>query len=152
MTDETKPATGGRSSAKKSASSESSSKEQIALLSRFLKQQERELTLKEKEHEARQSEITLEKQKDTHQYEYALESLKAQERDRQDERNHDREILKGKVKHAFWGGLVFLVFLGYLVTIGKDAVALKLIAGAVTIGSLAFGSYQLGKNKAKKNE
>ncbi len=146
MTSEKKTEDKTPSSAKSSESVELD-KDKLVLFSRFLKQQEREMSIKEKEFEAKQGEVALEQQKDNHQYEYALKSLETQERDRKDERQHNKELMTAKMKYALLAAAVFFIFLGFLVAIGKDDVALKLIGGAITVVSLVYGSYQYGKNK-----
>jgi len=117
---------------------------------RFLKIQEHELEVKEQELTVRTSELEIDRQKDDHQFEFAKESLKAQERDREKDRGHEREQTKTKGMFTTFSFVAFLVFLGYLAAIGKDDVAIKLIAAVVTIGSAVLGAYHWGKSKSDK--
>ena len=105
-----------------------------------------------RELQIRAEELQLKKQQDQHGYSYAQEALKVQAADRADER---REWARSR-KHTFAFVIIMvgvvLAFLGFLVAIDKDAVALELIKAAVYLGGGGFAGFYYGKTKGRTEE
>lgn len=117
-----------------------------AVVERFLDIQSKEITI-------RQQEIELKKQESTQNFEFAKESLAAQERDRKHNREHRRCFLSGLLWLAFG---VSVLFVGMIITaliydrtdIVKDLIqAFVCIAGGYALGYARIGSSIFAKDQ-----
>lgn len=97
------------------------------------------------------AQISLLKQQDDHQYTFALEALKTQERDRAAEREYRRDLYRIRSKTWIWRTAIIAVFaLGALI-LNKEQFMLE----ALKYSALVFGGggigYFYGRRKAQKN-
>lgn len=105
-----------------------------------------------RELQIRAEELQLKKQQDNHNFSYAQEVLKAQAKDREQERA--AKTLERKHRFVFVG-LVFvlsLIFLGYLVSIDKEQIALELLKVAVYGGTGLVAGFYAGRLKKPDND
>ncbi len=109
------------------------------LFERFLENQSREI-------ETRQDELDLEKQKDSHNFEFSKAALDAQERDRIHERECKRNQYKDRYRLVFWVVLILASIIVASLYLGSEKLAMEIAKGIGYISAGLLGGYGLGKN------
>lgn len=116
--------------------------EKVALVSRFVENQTKEL-------ETRAQELQLETQKDVHAFEYGKEALAANERNLKHARECEREQRKDRQRTLLIGmGLIALLLLG-AIWLKRGDVALELAKAISLLAAGAAGGYGYAKSKEK---
>ena len=112
------------------------------MLRQFVENQTKELEIKALEIEAK-------KQEDNHAYEYALKAVDAEAVDRENSRN---VWVKSRRDSYFFAGciiVIVLLFLGFCLWIGKDAVAMEMIRLFAAFATGGLGGFAVGRYKKK---
>lgn len=115
------------------------------LFERFLDNQTKEIAI-------RQHELDLEKQKDSHNFEFSKAALDAQERDRIHERECKRNQYKDRHRLVFW---VVLILAGLIVAalyLGSEKLAMEVAKGIGYITAGLLGGYGLAKKGKDDND
>jgi hypothetical protein len=110
-------------------------------INRFLDNQGRELSLREREIELRAQDITS-------QSSYAHAALDAQERDTEKNRQHQNRQTIARYIFSAIMTLICLGFIGYSMSIGQEAIAVEVMKFVAYMSAGGIGGYFLGRNKA----
>lgn len=113
------------------------------MIGRFLNNQTKELTIREKE-------VALRKQSDNNSYEFAKKSLEAQAKDRESQRAHSGKILRMILLTSISALIVFLVFLFSIIYVGKESVAMEIVKGVFLVIGGGGGGYAIGRSRTLK--
>ncbi|MDD2367360.1 MAG: hypothetical protein PHN84_14470 [Desulfuromonadaceae bacterium] len=115
------------------------------LIGLFLKNQTKEL-------EIREQELVLRKQADNNSFQFAQKSLDAQVTDRTAEREH---VTKNRIYLMYFAAFVIVAvvgFLGFALHNGKDAIAMEIIKAILYIVTGSSGGYALGRSKKRDSD
>ena len=101
---------------------------------------------------AQEAEMALRKQLDDHQYEFALASLQAQERDREAERAHNRISQKNALWFFAGTGFVILIITIAAFCLNKEQFLLECIKYLAVGGGGGGIGYFFGYRRAKNQQ